>query len=352
MAGHFHLREPDVTGGRHHFVVCVDSTREIDLEGRRIRRLEGVNAPTQREGDHRWTRYDHLRPDPPVGGTPLTIVWEVVGDLWRSTVTSEVVGSFWVDPTAGPYAWAGGPESAEESTLGLVVVDGTGLVTPTACAAHVVCSLANAGVAHDGFSSPEPLWQLLPVADRGGGPLAAVGVGGVETAVGDRRAVELLHWSLLRLPPDVNLPVGALAAAQATGWPTPVPITAAPTGIQRRALAAAGLTELEIDSVPDLAVLVEAVGELAEFMPMGSVGRWLRARHPAVDDATPLGVLAACGELGPALSTPFPEGIPQGEWEPRPSVATAPRSKPGGPGGRSVETRRTAGGSSEGRTRG
>ncbi len=301
---------------RRLWVVSLDSTREVDREGRRVRRLEGVNQPTEHEGDGRWRHYEVLRPDPILPGEPLTIGWEDVGDHWRATVTSQVVGAFFADTTRGPYGWSGGPEEANEKTSGVVYVEGTEVLTPTASAAHVVSNLANAGAAYEGFSAPEPLWQLLPVRDGCSGERLAIGVACVPVALGDRDAVEHLYDALVRLPPDVNLPAGVLAAAEAAGWSGPLRVTTVPPAYQRIALAAAGLTDDEVEGVANFAVLIDAVGDLADLMPMGSVGRWLRSPHPALDGATPLEALRSGRRLAPALAAPFPGGVLEYEWEP------------------------------------
>jgi hypothetical protein len=52
------------------------SLYQVDLAGRRIRRLAGHHEPTARQGeDGHWRAYVELLPSEPQSGAPLLIVW-------------------------------------------------------------------------------------------------------------------------------------------------------------------------------------------------------------------------------------------------------------------------------------
>ena len=52
------------------------STYEIDLEGRRCRRLDSTHEPTPNQGeDGTWREYEHITPIVPEVGTALFIAW-------------------------------------------------------------------------------------------------------------------------------------------------------------------------------------------------------------------------------------------------------------------------------------
>lgn len=298
------------------FVISIDSAREIDLDQRRIRRLDGIRSATPREGEREWRSYTLLSPDPPAPSQPVRIVWAIEGGVYRSTQTSSIVAAVWEDPTAGPFAWTG-EDMGVGASPGTVLVGGAAVRTTTAAAAHTLAALANIGHQWTGFSAPEPLWGIAPARPDGEGPgEAAITVGGAAVAVGAQEPVRDLYDALLRLPPDVNLPMGAFSAATRATW-SPAPITRLPEAGQRQALGSAGLTEEEIDSVPDLGVLVAAAANVAELMTWGAVGRWLRAPHATLDGASPLATLAGGGDVAPALRDPFGGGDPpETTWEP------------------------------------
>ncbi len=300
----------------HLFVVSIDSTREIDLNQRRIRRLEGINPATPREGEREWRSYALLTPDPPAPAQSLRIVWAIDGDVIRATDTSSLVGAFWEDPTAGPFAWIGEAHGLGEAP-GTVLVGGSAVRTRTAAAAHTLAALGNVGRQWRGFSAPEPLWGIAPARPDGEGPgEAAITVGGAAVAIGAQEPVQDLFDALLRLPPDVNLPMGAFSAATGAEW-SPVSITRLPAAGQRQALGSAGLTDEEIASVPDLGVLVAAAADLAELMTWGAVSRWLRSPHAALGGTSPLAALAEGRDVAPALGDPFGGGDPpEATWEP------------------------------------
>lgn len=300
----------------HLFVVSIDSTREIDLDKRRIRRNEGIRPATPREGEREWRSYALLSPDPPMPAQPLHIVWAIDGEVMRTTQTSPIVGAFWEDPGAGPFAWTGEAQGAQQSG-GTVLVGGAAVRTRTAAAAHTLAALGNVGHQWRGFSSPEPLWGIAPARpDDEGRGLATLTVGGSAIAVGDQEPVQDLYEGLLRLPPDVNVPIGAFAAATGADW-SPVSITRLPDAGQRQALVSAGLTDEEITSVSDLGLLTAAAAELSELMTWGAVGRWLRAPHPALGGGSPLAAFAEGRDVAPALHDPFGGGDPpEGTWEP------------------------------------
>ena len=68
-------------------VITVNSTYEINEADHMIRRLHGVNDPTERQGvDGAWQAYDLIRPLQ----DGLLIVWDV--STGKCTWTSKVVG--------------------------------------------------------------------------------------------------------------------------------------------------------------------------------------------------------------------------------------------------------------------
>lgn len=298
----------------HAFIVSVDSTREVDLTGKRIRRLEGVRSPTGREGDRSWRSFVWLTPDPPRLGVPLITAWseDARAGVIRATRTSPTVGVFLEDPTAGPFAWTGEADAAE-STPGAVLVDGVSVRTATAMAAHTICALANVGCQYRGFAAPEAVFSIRRVEAA-----AALTVGGYPVATGDLAAVVRLVDALGNLPPPAAHFGGAVVAASVPGgvsWSAP-PIAALPRQLLREALRAFGLTEAEVGQQVDLASLARAASAAEEFLgSAGAVGRWLRCPHRALRTRRPLAVLAAGGDVGPALADPYSGGEPA-TWEP------------------------------------
>lgn len=287
------------------FVVSLDSTREVDLVGKRIRRLEGVRPPTGREGERRWRHFTRLTPDPPRLGVPLTIVWseDAHTGVIRATRTSPTVGAFLEDPTSVPFAWIGEADAAE-ATPGAVLVDGASVRTATAMAAHSICALATVGNQHRGFAAPEPVFGV----QRGVEDDAVLSVGGHPVATGARDAVDRLCDVLSNLPPPAGHFGGAIVAASVPGvtsWSAP-PIAALPGPLLRERLRAFGLTEAELDAQADLAAVARA-GDQSETLlgSWGAVGRWLRCPHRALGTRCPLDVLSAGGDVGPALADPY-----------------------------------------------
>lgn len=82
------------------------SVYELDLTGKRIRRLSGVAAPTARQGaDGSWRAYDAIWPIEPRVGRGMLISWadESVGPAaapgtFPGTVTSNVAEITELDP--------------------------------------------------------------------------------------------------------------------------------------------------------------------------------------------------------------------------------------------------------------
>lgn len=67
----------------------LNSTYEVDHYNSRIRRLDGFNSATSRQGkDGEWKTF--LSIGPIIEGENVTIVWEIVEDVARATQTSEV----------------------------------------------------------------------------------------------------------------------------------------------------------------------------------------------------------------------------------------------------------------------
>ena len=63
------------------------STYEVDPQNKKIRRLYGKLPSTDRQGlDGDWKTYHDLSRI--VVGQPVIIVWEMAGDIAKSTVTS------------------------------------------------------------------------------------------------------------------------------------------------------------------------------------------------------------------------------------------------------------------------
>ena len=73
-----------------HLLFTTDnSTYEIDQDGLRIRRLEGVANPTPRQGaDGEWKKY--LEVSPVEIGAPVVMIWRYVNGLAQATKTSRV----------------------------------------------------------------------------------------------------------------------------------------------------------------------------------------------------------------------------------------------------------------------
>lgn len=66
-----------------------NSTYEIDPANRRIRRLEGTNDPTARQGnDGDWKNYAAI--SSVTIGDPVVIVWQILDDRAKGTNTSPV----------------------------------------------------------------------------------------------------------------------------------------------------------------------------------------------------------------------------------------------------------------------
>ena len=76
------------------FVTVTGSLYELDLTGRKIRRLEGKGSPTPRQGkDGEWK--DYVAVSIPCVGSPLLVTWRVDaedGTTWfRMTATSKIL---------------------------------------------------------------------------------------------------------------------------------------------------------------------------------------------------------------------------------------------------------------------
>lgn len=66
------------------------STYEVDHDNHQIRRLSGNHPPTARQGsDERWKPYQGISEI--LTGQCVLVSWEVVGNVARCTLTSEVV---------------------------------------------------------------------------------------------------------------------------------------------------------------------------------------------------------------------------------------------------------------------
>jgi hypothetical protein len=194
------------------FVVSIDSTREIDLHGQRIRRLEGVNSPTAREGKGLWRSYDAIDPAPPAPGSPLLIGWKIVdGVCWQATRTSDVVACFHVDPTSGPFTWA--VDAQGDSVRGLVLAEGSALVVPTPASAHLLCCLANVGCAQASeVSRRASVWRLLPGSKGRRRLFVQLGASGATVGIGTHDVADRIYKALVGLPSDPSLLAGVFAA--------------------------------------------------------------------------------------------------------------------------------------------
>jgi hypothetical protein len=90
-----------------------DGLREFDLEGKRVRRIEGIHLPTESEGrDGSWRDFFKVA-TPLAVGEVAEIVWPSAGRFaaaQRSTTTSVTVALLDRRP-AGPWAWGFGDEA-------------------------------------------------------------------------------------------------------------------------------------------------------------------------------------------------------------------------------------------------
>ncbi len=300
------------------FVVSIGSTREIDRVESRMRRLEGINPPTPREGrDLEWRTFLAISPDPPLPSLSLDIVWAI--DQFgaaKMTRTSQVVGAFVENPTTGPFAWTG--EGDDGASAGFVLVDGESIGCITPAAAHVLASLANVGAQYRGFASPDPLFSIEPLPEGDDIPpgQALLTVGGGTVAVGPSEAVETLYDALRSLPPCAHYAMSVMSASVPGATWSWCSIALVPEAAQWQALRASGLTDEEIASA-DLQAIVDAACEVEELLgSWGAVGRWLRAPHPAIARLSPLEALMKGEDVGPALDDPYAGGDPSATtWE-------------------------------------
>jgi hypothetical protein len=67
------------------FKTKTGSVYEVDAEANKIRRLQGKNAPTSRQGqDGDWKQYEYI--SPPKVGSGVTIVWGSDTPLFKETL--------------------------------------------------------------------------------------------------------------------------------------------------------------------------------------------------------------------------------------------------------------------------
>ncbi len=67
----------------------LNSTYEVDRDGRRIRRLSGSNAPTARQSDDKeWKQFHAISPI--IEDQSVVIVWKIVDGVGNATGTSAV----------------------------------------------------------------------------------------------------------------------------------------------------------------------------------------------------------------------------------------------------------------------
>ena len=67
------------------------SVYELDPGSRRVRRMHGTHAPTERQGtDGEWKEYQEA--GTPTVGERLVIVWRTVDGIAQCTTTSRVTG--------------------------------------------------------------------------------------------------------------------------------------------------------------------------------------------------------------------------------------------------------------------
>lgn len=67
-----------------------NSIYEVDVENKRIRRMEGKINPTPRQGiDGEWKKF--LDISEIELNSPCVIIWEQIGDISKTTMTSNVM---------------------------------------------------------------------------------------------------------------------------------------------------------------------------------------------------------------------------------------------------------------------
>jgi hypothetical protein len=98
-----------------------DGLRQIDLDGKRVRRIEGINLPTESEGrDGSWHDYAKLS-GPLRVGEAIEVVWATPGrsrETLRSMTTTVTVALL-EQPPAGPWRWGFGDEAGQSGLVSL-----------------------------------------------------------------------------------------------------------------------------------------------------------------------------------------------------------------------------------------
>jgi hypothetical protein len=128
----------------HLWPLAPDALRELDVEAKQVRRLEGLHLPTEREGrDGSWHAYFRVT-TPIVVGEPVEIIWPARGRVeasLQSTITAPTVAVLHRAPR-GPWSWASGDESGQS---GLVTLEGRPAAqAPDLEAAFLMAHLLNA----------------------------------------------------------------------------------------------------------------------------------------------------------------------------------------------------------------
>lgn len=227
------------------FLLCLDSVREWDETGRRIRHVGGPQPPTEREGAG-WRRYASI--SEPTSGSGTQIVWEYSIDpasgqtIARSTLTSAFIAAFPVNPAVGPWRRVeGGGGEAEKLTDDA----GRWAFALSAEGAWVLGCLLNVAPRLGGEPSPTALFSGAEA--EGFGAILAAGEPVAFTPVDD---LDFVLGRLALLPRNPAFPVALRAAAHGKGgWSPPEPVWKLGADIMLRALVAAGLTDAELETL-------------------------------------------------------------------------------------------------------
>jgi hypothetical protein len=223
-----------------------DGLRELDTDGRRVRRIEGINLPTENEGrDGSWHPYFRVT-NPVVVGEPIEIVWPArggTGSALRSTITAMTVAVL-DRPPGGPWTWAFGDEAG---VAGLVSLAGEPVAqTQEIELAFVLAHLLNAAEQRPDGPTADRVVSTVRLGDEGHRAVlvAGVSVGVVATMnpPAERLVAALSRWAG---DPEV---VAALrqVATDLGGWEMVAVWDLSDPSGARRALVAGGLSAASV----------------------------------------------------------------------------------------------------------
>lgn len=290
---------PDMTT----WLLCLDSVREVDFDGRKVRRVGGSVPPTAREGDG-WNTFkligDHQtfvrtgKPGGPTPGSTMLIVWSTEGNTFRGTVGSTMIAAVDLDPTVGSWAWT--DDGNDRATVSLTFDGDPVAVTAKPEAGHLLACLLNwASACADGplFAGQWGTGQIDPDA----GELRTLTANGHPVAVFyDPETAGACAGLLNLLPDQINTTMGAVAAVtDISGWGNPEPVWTLPDiDLCRQALANAGLTADDIASIESggqerLREATRITSTLTEHLAWEDASHWWHHPHQANDlTVTPL----------------------------------------------------------------